>query len=127
MNVQQEKTEYLADFGVPVWEDETDEGCPDLEVLARIAEAFDTTYKLAISTEPQNLIDDNTQRGSRVARAVKTYTDVTYFNGELLETAMGDFLADFMHLCDGLHLDFDYLVDLGRTHHSAEITGNIFG
>lgn len=118
-----------ADYDIPEWEDESDDGCPDLNELKRIAALFDPSHKLAASDLPEDLAYDNTQRGASAALALKAYADVKYgvaFGSEVLSAVVSDFISDLMHLCDGTHIDFLNALDMGAIHHEAELGGAVW-
>lgn len=46
-----------------------------------------------------------------------------FYDGEDLETSVGDCIADLMHLCALRGWDFLECYERGRTHHNAELRG----
>lgn len=81
---------------------------------------------------PSGIEHDNTRRASFAADALLAYADRTFSGavGEDFHTVIGDLLGDLMHLCDALvdanedgRLDFDALVDRGRSHYTPELSG----
>lgn len=62
-------------------------------------------------------------RRARARACLEKYTDVRQ---DVLdeEEALGDLLADMMHLCDGPESasDFDEALRRGRMHHEAEVS-----
>lgn len=57
-------------------------------------------------------------RVKKAARVLKMFYD-----GEDLSTAVGDCLADLMHLCEAKGYDFLREYEKGRTHFNAELIG----
>lgn len=66
---------------------------------------------------------DNHQRAAFAADALKQFA-VTHGLDEI-DTVMSDFLGDFMHLCDGLGISFEAMVDRARFHYDLEIRGEV--
>lgn len=77
--------------------------------------------------EPAAIARDNTVRASVAAAALATFAELCYFaeEGEPVDNAMSDFLADFMHLCDVTGQDFGGLCDRARGHYTAELAGDL--
>lgn len=61
----------------------------------------------------------NEHRARRVAFALSHIKHCYHFEGP----GLGDFLADFMHLCDALGADFDEVLRNAHFHHTAERNG----
>jgi hypothetical protein len=71
---------------------------------------------------------DNNRRAGFAARGVLAYATRT-FGGDVTKcsedftTVVGDLLADLMHLCDLLGLDFAELEEKGRSQYLPELAG----
>lgn len=62
-----------------------------------------------------------TKRGLKAARkAVRTYEAHLTDGFDDLETALGDLIADLMHLADSKDLDSDMLIDRARDLHDFD-------
>lgn len=91
----------------------------EIETVEDLLEAFPDDH--ITDTDPQA---DNNARASFAALAVTAYAKRTCpSGGEEIETIIGDLLGDLMHLCDGLDLSFDALVDRAFRHYDPETRG----
>lgn len=69
-------------------------------------------------------VQDNTHRASRVAKLIVAYSDDCFgTQGDEMDTILGDFMCDFMHLLDAVGADIDCVLDKSTMHYGAEIRG----
>lgn len=66
--------------------------------------------------------EDNRIRAAWAGHAVVAFVDMVGDAGEL-ESSISDLLGDLMHLCDALNINFDYMIEQGRRHYTAELRG----
>lgn len=52
--------------------------------------------------------------------ALVAYSDRRTAGEDEFQSMLGDLVADLMHLCDGLGIDADAVIDSGRDHHTDE-------
>lgn len=83
--------------------------------------------RLQYGDTEEGIRTDNNMRASWGALALITFVDRTLGggDGEDWGTCIGDLLADLMHLCDALDVDFDEMVDRGRMHYEPETHGEL--
>jgi hypothetical protein len=63
----------------------------------------------------------NVERASWAWNAMETFMKETGLaDDDVFETVAGDFLGDFLHMCDLLGVDFEELLEKGREHHRVE-------
>ncbi len=72
--------------------------------------------------------EKNLRRAARSLRVLRAYA-IECCGGrdddEEYDTSVGDLLADLMHLCDLLGLDFDSACAMAAVHHEAEVNGEL--
>lgn len=105
-----------------------DGGIKDTNDLARIATLFGGRHRhLHDGLTEDEIRDDNNTRAAWGAIALLAFTARTFGDaaGEDWETLVGDLMADLMHLCDALGVDFDEMVEKGRSHYEPELHGEL--
>ena len=75
--------------------------------------------------DPESIVADNRRRAAKAAMVLRDYYE-EHYRGEEAETVIGDFLADLLHLCDALGVDFDERCAAGARHYCCELTGQEF-
>lgn len=101
---------YKADFGLPLGE----YGWP-------ICELDDVPASSDNHQWDEDPKADNHQRAALAADALKQFASTHGLDD--IDTAMSDFLGNFMHLCDGLGMSFEDMVDRARFHYEPETRG----
>ncbi|TDC92373.1 hypothetical protein E1161_13455 [Saccharopolyspora aridisoli] len=97
----------------------------DAESVEDLAEIdFDGEGDMLYGNSPEDHVHDNSRRAGFAVPALEAFTETTRLHGENIDLVVADLLADLLHLCDALSLDFDELVKRGYEHYSAEVTGN---
>jgi hypothetical protein len=96
------------------------------ESMQELQELLNNGGRISDRDEPNR--QDNNVRASRAALALVTYAERVGGGGEEPETNLTDLLADIMHLCDALDIDFDTTAVRASRHYFAEaLNGEAYG
>lgn len=64
---------------------------------------------------------DNTRRAEFGFKALKTYCQEVVEDLDNTEVALQDLVADLLHVCDGMGLDFNEIEEKARSHYVSEL------